>query len=152
MGELSINQKKEWAKQLYIENKLSQKLIAEKVGMSEKAISRWVNDPNENWERLRKSLLISKQEQLGNLYEQLSEINAFIKKKDEGQRFANSKEADTLVKLTAAIEQLEEETNLADVFEVGKRFISFLQIHDFEKAKEVVDLYDGFIKHSLKQN
>lgn len=152
MAELSINQKKEWAKQLFIENKLSQKLIAEKVGVSEKAISRWVNDPNENWERLRKSLLISKQEQLGNLYEQLSEINEHIKRKPEGQRFADSKQADIMVKITAAIEQLEEETNLADVFEVGKRFITWLQTHDFEKAKAVVDLYDGFIKHSLKQS
>ncbi len=150
MAELQINQKKEWAKQLFIENKLNQKLIAEKVGVSEKTLSKWVNEGH--WERLRKSLLISKQEQLANLYDQLSEINSHIKKKPEGERFADSKQADIMVKITASIEQLEEETNMADVFEVGKRFISWLQSHDFQKAKEVVDLYDGFIKSCLKQS
>lgn len=150
MAELSINQKKEWAQQLYCEGKLTQKLIAVKVEVAEKTISKWVNEGN--WETLRKSLLVSKQEQLANMYEQLSEINAHIKQKPEGQRYADSKQADIQVKITASIEQLEEETNMADVFEVGKRFISYLQMHDFEKAKEVVDLYDGFIKHCLKSN
>jgi DNA-binding XRE family transcriptional regulator len=150
MAELSINQKKEWAQQLYCEDKLKQKLIATKVGVAEKTISKWVNDGN--WDRLRKSLLVSKQEQLANMYEQLSEINSYIKSKPEGERFADSKQADIMVKITASIEQLEEETNMADVFEVGKRFIRFLQEHDFEKAKEIVDLYDSFIKNCLKQS
>lgn len=150
MAELSINQKKEWAQQLYCEDKLKQKLIATKVGVAEKTISKWVNEGN--WDRLRKSLLVSKQEQLANMYEQLSEINSYIKSKPEGERFADSKQADIMVKITASIEQLEEETNMADVFEVGKRFIRFLQEHDFEKAKEVVDLYDSFIKNCLKQS
>jgi len=127
---------------------LSQKAIAEKVGVSEKTMSKWAKD--ENWERLRKSLLISKQEQLAMLYDQVDEINKSIRKKPEGERFANSKEADILSKLTASIEQLEEETNISDVVEVCKRTITFLQKHDFEKSKEVVDLCDAFIKDCLK--
>lgn len=148
MGDLSIKQKKEWAQHLYCENTLTQKAIADKVGVSEKTLSKWVND--ENWDRLRKSLLISKQEQLAMLYDQVDEINKSIRKKPEGERFANSKEADILSKLTASIEQLEEETNISDVVEVCKRFITFLQKHDFEKSKEVVDLCDAFIKDCLK--
>lgn len=148
MGELNIKQKKEYAQHLYCEGVLSQKAIAEKVGVSEKTMSKWAKD--ENWERLRKSLLISKQEQLAMLYDQVDEINKSIRKKPEGERFANSKEADILSKLTASIEQLEEETNISDVVEVCKRFITFLQKHDFEKSKEVVDLCDAFIKDCLK--
>jgi uncharacterized protein YjcR len=150
MADLSIKQKKEWAQQLFCEGNITQKAIADKVGVSEKTITKWVKD--ENWERLRKSLLISKQEQLSHMYEQLSEINAAIRKKAAGERYANSKEADIMAKITASIEQLEEETNITDVFEVGKRFITFLQSHDFQKSKEVVDLYDAFIKHCLKAN
>jgi transcriptional regulator with XRE-family HTH domain len=152
MADLSIQQKKEWAKQLYIENRLTQKLIAEKVGVSEKTLSRWVNDPAENWDRLRKSLLISKQEVLSGLYEQLDEIKKKVQQREPGQRYPDSKEADIIMKLTASIEKIEEETNLADVFEVGKRFITFLQQHDLAAAKQVVDYYDAFIKHCLKSN
>jgi transposase-like protein len=148
MADLSIKQKKEWAQQLYCDGSNTQKAIADKIGVSEKTLSKWVNE--EKWEKLRKSLLISKQEQLANMYDQLSEINEAIRKKPQGERYANSKEADIMAKITASIEQLEEETNITDVFEVGKRFITFLQNHDFEKSKEVVDLYDAFIKHCLK--
>lgn len=148
MAELSIKQKQDWAQQLYCEGNATQKAIAFKVGISEKTMSNWVE--KFNWEKLRKSLLISKQEQLSNLYEQLSEINNHIKRKPEGERFADSKQADILSKITASIEQLEEETNLTDVFEVGKQFVNFLQGVDFAKSQEVVDLYDLFIKHKLK--
>jgi len=94
--------------------------------------------------------LISKQEQLAMLYDQVDEINKFIRLKKAGERFADSKEADILSKLTKSIEQMEEETNITDVVEVCKRFITFLQKHDFEKSKEVVDLCDEFIKDCLK--
>ncbi len=150
MADLSIKQKKEWAQQLYCEGNITQKAIADKVGVSEKTLSKWAND--DNWDRLRKSLLISKQEQLSHMYEQLSEINAAIRKKNPGERYANSKEADIMAKITASIEQLEEETNITDVFEVGKRFITFMQQNDFEKSKELVDYFDAFIKHCLKAN
>ena len=148
MPDLSINQKKEWAQQLYCEGSMKQNAIAYKVGVSEKTITSWVNKGN--WEGLRKSLLISKQEQLSHMYEQLSEINAAIRNKNPGERYANTKEADIMSKITASIEQLEEETNITDVFEVGKRFITFMQQHDFEKSKELVDYFDAFIKHCLK--
>lgn len=152
MGEIAINQKKEWAKQLYIANELSQKLIAEKVGVSEKTLSKWVNDPNENWDRLRKSLLISKQEVLSGMYEQLDELKQRIQQRDPGSRYPDSKEADIMMKLASSIEKIEEETNIADVFEVGKRFITFIQQHDIEAAKQAVEWYDHFIKHCLKGN
>lgn len=148
MTDFSLKQKKEWAQHLYCQNEMTQKAIAEKVGVSEKTLSKWVNE--ENWERLRKSLLISKQEQLAMLYDQVDEINKFIRLKKAGERFADSKEADILSKLTKSIEQMEEETNITDVVEVCKRFITFLQKHDFEKSKEVVDLCDAFIKDCLK--
>lgn len=148
MAELSIKQKQEWAQQLYCDGGTTQKAIANKVGISEKTMSKWVD--KYNWETLRKSLLITKQEQLSRLYDQLDNITTEIRDRDTGKNYATPAEADTIVKLTKAIEQLEEETNMADVFEIGKQFITFIQQVDFEKSKEIVDLYDGFIKHKLK--
>lgn len=148
MAELSIKQKQEWAQQLYCDGGTTQKAIADKVGISEKTMSKWVD--KYNWETLRKSLLITKQEQLSRLYDQLDNITTAIRDRETGKNYATPAEADTIVKLTKAIEQLEEETNMADVFEIGKQFITFIQQVDFEKSKEIVDLYDGFIKHKLK--
>lgn len=148
MADLSIKQKKEWAKQLFCEGTYTQKAIADKVDVSEKTMSKWVEQ--ENWESLRKSLLVTKQEQLANLYEQLSEITAAIKNKPVGERYADSKQADIMVKITASIEQLEEETNMADIFEVGKQYVSFIQTIDFEGSKVACDYYDIFIQHKLK--
>jgi hypothetical protein len=77
-------------------------------------------------------------------------LNDHIRSKATGKRFADSKEADTISKITKSIEQLEEETNLTDVFEVGKRYITFLQEYDHAAAKASVEYYDAFIKHCLK--
>lgn len=145
---LQIKQKKEWAQQLYCEGKLTQKSIAEKVEVSERTMVKWVEEGN--WDRLRKSLLISKQEILSSLYDMLHELKERIREREQGSRYPDSKEADQIMKLTASIENIEEETNLADVMEVGKRFIQFVQQVDWEKAKEIVDLYDGFIRECLK--
>lgn len=146
---LSIKQKKEWAQQLYCENQLSQKAIADKVDVSEKTLSKWVNDGN--WDTLRKNLLVSRQEQLSRLLEQLDELTAKIREKPTGSRYASTAEADTIKKLTASIKDLMEETNLSDVFEVGKKFIQFMQQVDFEKSKEAASWYDAFIKNELKE-
>jgi transcriptional regulator with XRE-family HTH domain len=146
--DLSIKQKKDWAKLLYLQDTLTQKAIAEKVGVTEKTISGWVND--ENWEELRKSLLVTKEEQLSMLYNQLSALNKVIK--DDQKCIPTAGQSDSILKITAAIKNLETETSLTEVFEVGKKFIKHLQQTDFEKAKEVVDLYDGFIKQQLKRN
>ncbi|TAN18820.1 MAG: DDE transposase family protein [Chitinophagaceae bacterium] len=147
MKELTIKQKKEWAKLLFIrETGMTQKIIAAKVGTSEKTLSQWAT--KEHWDNLRKSLLVTKEEQLHRLYNQLDALNHLI---EENKGYANSKEADTIVKLTSAIRNLETETSIAEVFEAGKKFITWVQQNDFSKAKELVELYDGFIKNQLKQ-
>lgn len=148
MSQLTTKQKKDWAQLLFInERAMTQKAIAEKVGVSEKTLSKWVKA--EKWDNLRKSLLVTKEQQLRRLYDQIDAITTEIAERDK--KFANSKEADTITKLTSAIKNLEIETSLAEVFEIGKKFITWLQANDFEKSKEVVDLYDGFIKDQLKR-
>jgi transposase-like protein len=150
VNQLSIDQKKAWAQQLYCEDKETQKSIAIKVGISEKTLCQWIE--KYNWDRLKKSLLISKQEILTSYYDQLQELKEFVANKTEGSRYADSKEADIMVKITTAIKNLEEETCMADVFEIGKRLINFIQKIDFEKAKEILSYYDLFLADELKKS
>ena len=146
--ELTIKQKKELAKVLFTRNQFSQKEIAERVGISEKTMSKWVND--EDWEKLRKSLLTSKEEQLRMMYDQLNTLNVYITEQTE-TGIPDNRQADTIIKLTTAIKNLETETNVGQSIEVGMAFVRFVQRDDTDFAKRVTDYFDAFVKERLKQ-
>ncbi len=147
------NLKKEHAKLLFTQEKLSQKEIAEKVyiNVSEQTISKWVNANNGEWRRLRQSFIVTKKEQLSRIYEQIDEITQMIQTREQGKRYVNSKEADILVKLTAAAKNLETEASVSDIIEVSMRFLNWLRPIDLEKAKEISGYLDDFIKDQLKK-
>lgn len=140
-------EKKEYAKILYVKETMTQKEIAQKVGISEKTLSKWVND--NDWDRLKASIVITKEEELRRIYQQISAINEEISKR-EGSKFATSREADILTKLAAAARSLETDSSIADIVEVGKRFLNWLRQSDLEKAKDFARLLDGFIKDSMR--
>jgi transcriptional regulator with XRE-family HTH domain len=145
------NLKKEHAKLLFTQEKLSQKEIAEKVNVSEQTITKWVNTNNGEWKRLRQSLIVTKKEQLSRIYEQIDEITQEIRKREEGKRYVNSKEADILVKLTAAAKNLETEASVSVVIEVAMKFLDYIRPIDLEKAKEISGYFDSYIKDLLKR-
>jgi len=145
------NLKKEYAKLLFTQEKLSQKEVAEKAGISEQTMTKWVKANNEEWKRLRTSYVITKREQLSRLYEQIGEITETIQEREKGKRYSDSKEADILVKLTAAAKNLETDASVADIIEVAMRFLNWLRPVDLEKAKEISGYFDGFIKDQLKK-
>jgi transcriptional regulator with XRE-family HTH domain len=64
---------KDYAKMLFVNENLSQKEIAERVGVQEKTIGKWINDGN--WQSLKTSMLVTKDAQLVALYGQLAHIN-----------------------------------------------------------------------------
>lgn len=148
MAELTAKQKKEWAKTLYIKENLTQAEIAGKVGVSRQTIIRWIKE--EKWETLKTNLTLTREEQIGMLYRQVTEINNAIAARSEGERFANSKEADILGKLASAINKMESEVGIKDICEVGTKFIEWLRPVDLDKAKDIAAIYDAFIKDNLR--
>ncbi len=147
---LSIKQKKEWAKTLYVREHMSQKDVAEKVGISKVTMNKWVKDGD--WNKLRQSLLITRDEQLRRLYMQLDELNTAIMEREPGKRFAEAKEADTISKLTNSIKRMETEASVADVVEVSKKFLDWLRPIAPTQAKDIANVMDEFIKHLLKRS
>jgi DNA-binding XRE family transcriptional regulator len=146
---MTRQEKKDWAKLLYLRENLTQKEIAQRVNATEKTISKWVNE--DNWEQHKASIIITKEEELRRIYMQIKELNTHIFARVEGARFANSKEADTLNKLSGTARALETEVALADVIEVSKRLINYIRAFDIEKAQEIARLIDGYIKDCLKK-
>lgn len=144
---MTIEQKKEFAKLLYVRERLTQKEVAERTGVSEPTMSKWVREGS--WERLRRSLLVTKQEQIARLYDQLEALNDEIGKRD--LKVPNNKEADVISKLTAAVRSLETEVSIGEVVEVGMEFCDYVRQHAPEKIGDVVALFDGFIKTTIKR-
>ncbi|MBT0552701.1 transposase, partial [Riemerella anatipestifer] len=76
-------QKKEYAKIIFLQEKdTTLKDLAERVGVSVNTLSEWIKA--EKWEGLRRNILLTRQEQLVQMQDELAELNAFIKKQDEG--------------------------------------------------------------------
>ena len=140
--------KKDLAKFFYCNSHLSQKEIAEKVGISEQTMTRWVNDPKENWEHMKASITITKQEQLARVYQQIAAINRKITEEQKG--IPTGADADVLSKLAAVIERLEKETSIADVVSVSMKFLDWVRKVDTAKAKELSGLFDAFIKDLIR--
>lgn len=139
--------KKKNAKALFITGQYQQKEIAELVGVTVQTVSRWVN--GEKWDLELASLTITKEKQLARYYAQINEINEVIAGRDPGQRYANSKEADILTKLSTAAQKLESETGIRDIVDVSIGLLEWVRGFDPNKAKELSDLFDGYIKTKL---
>lgn len=147
MADLTNARKKDWARTLYLRENLTQQEIAERVGVSRVTVSNWVRSGK--WEEQKAGLTLTRQEQVANLYRQVAEINRAISARAEGERFPNSKEADILGKLSAAIRNMEQETGIADIISVLTGFIEWLRPLDLDKAKELTKLADAYIKDKL---
>lgn len=150
MTKQTIQQKKDYAKLLYtVEGVTIQKELAERVGVSKQSINKWVNE--ENWESLRASVIITKEQELKRLYAQMIELNDEIAGREQGKRYAGTKDADVLVKLTAAIRQLETDTSIAQIIEALRGLVQFVQLSgDFDKAKLIMNEGDAYVKSMVK--
>lgn len=143
---MNRRQQRDYAFRLFLQG-VYQEEIAVRVGTTPQTISRWKKDGN--WDRHRKSLLTTRQHELVNLYDQLSELNGTIKLRPKGERYPSKGEADTLVKLAAAIRQLETSTTAADAVDVFKEQNEFIRKVAPDKLKIMIELQDAFVKSLL---
>lgn len=147
MSSLSKKQLAEYARTLYIKDSLTQKEIAMKVGVTEATIRAWKEKGK--WDDLRAIHTISKPEMIRAWYGQINEINTAISSREEGKRYANSKEGDTLLKLAQAIKSLESELGISDLVDSFTQLIDWVKPQDLSKAKELGELIDAFIKSRI---
>lgn len=145
---ITLQQKKEWARTLYIKDDLNQKEIAFKTGVSQQTIGKWIE--KEQWKKFRRNLTLTRSEQYLNMLVELEEINQHIKNKPENQRFADSKVADIRRKLVKDIKDLETETSVTKIVDVSVPFVKWINAFDLEKGKEIATLFDAFIKEKLR--
>lgn len=115
--------KRKQAKDLYCRNHLTQQAIAQLLGVTEKTIGRWKQD--DDWDREKAAYTTTKESELRRLYAQLARINDSIADSDHG--YANTKEADVIAKLSAAIKTLENDAGVAATIQVAMNFLDWLK-------------------------
>jgi predicted DNA-binding protein (UPF0251 family) len=145
---LTIEDKKYLAKILFTREQLDQKVCAARVDVSEKTMSKWVNEGN--WKALRNRMLASKEQLITTYYEHLENLNNKIKEAKQGH--GDSKQADIMIKYTAAIRNLETDLAIQDLVESGIRFVKYLQkVGTMDQVLEISDLWNSFIQASVKR-
>lgn len=143
---ISKAQEREYARILYVSERITFKEIAERTGTTEKTIGKWA--VADNWDKLRKSLLTTKQNQLTHWYNQLEALNENIAQRE--LPVPDSKEADIMSKITSNIQRLETETGIGEYVEVGRKLLTFIQSIDLDDAKRLKNYIDEFINSKLK--
>jgi len=139
---------KEVAQILFLQG-YKQKEISEKMGISQQSLTRWVKDGH--WDTLKTSLLTSKNERISELYAELAELNLKIKSKEEGNRFADSKEADIRRKLIADIADLEQKYNIGQTTVIARDFVMFIKEVEYDFAEKATEYFDLFINHLINK-
>ena len=145
----TIQQKKEHAKLLYtVEGVTVGKELAERVGVSAQTISKWIN--SEDWEIIRGSLIMTRENELRRLYSRLTYLNDTVEKREhEKKEPITNAEADTLVKISASIRNMETDVSVSESIQVLKNFINSLRSTNLELAKKITVEADHFIKSLL---
>lgn len=145
-----MSDKQYLAKILYTREHLDQKVVAKKVGVSENTMSKWVNEFG--WKKLRSRLLLSKDEQINAMYEELEEISKKIKEKPVGERYADTRIADIRIKTTTSIKNLETDLGIAEAVDIGIKAIKHAQkVCTLEQVMWLTDFWHTFLQSLSKK-
>lgn len=141
-GELQIN---------YVERNITDiDQLAKIVGATKKTIYKWIKELN--LDKLKRNFLLTYEEQLAHLLNELVEINKAIKNKPEGERYADFKEAQIRRSLTKDIEALKtKDAQLPEMISALTKFLNFIRRNNLKQAQEISHLVDDFIKHELRK-
>jgi transcriptional regulator with XRE-family HTH domain len=143
-----LQQLRDYAKLLYTREKISQKEISLRVGVSEVSISKWAKA--DNWEGMKLNLSVTREERMMSTIMQLTELDNSIANQAAGFRYPNSKEADIRRKLVSDLAALEVECNVKDVVNVSVKLLEWIRNIDIGKAQEISDYFDAYIKEQMR--
>lgn len=144
---LTIAQKKELARLIYLgEQSITQQELADRVGVTRVTISKWMKE----WEDLKLNLLQTREERIRSTLTQLNELDKAIESKPEGQRYPNKDESMARRKLTEDLSALEQDASIRDIYNVSRKLLDWLRAVDTEKAKELSNYFDAYIKEQMK--
>lgn len=141
-----LQEKRDYAKLLYTKEKLTQKEIANRTDISQNTISKWATE--DNWDAALKSLMITREDQLIQMMDELEVLNLEIY--SSNLRRANKEQAYIRDTLIQNIKKLETDVSASEVFDVATKMINHFRTIDIDKAKALTEDFDNFIKTLLR--
>ena len=127
---------------------MSQRDIADKLSVQEKTVGKWKT--NGLWEEERNALELTVNKELPRILKQFKELNDNIEAREEGLRFATKEEVGILKEYRILLRSLDE-MPLSIVVNVIISLLNFVKSADLNKAKELSEWSDAFIKHIASQ-
>lgn len=122
-------QKKDLAKELYLHTDLTQKEIAERVGVTANTIGKWCA----SWKQIKAAKTSTKDEIVARY---LRMIDNILKEAEDDDRSITDSEADKISKINKAMESIDKEVGLAMFIQVFQDYNSWLIAVNPELAKE----------------
>lgn len=141
-----LKEKRDYAKLLFTKEKLTQKEIAIRTVISQNTISKWAIE--DNWEAAKKSIMITREDQLRQMMDELEVLNTEVA--NGGRGYATKEQAYIRDTLIQNIKKLETDVSAAEVFDVATKMINHYRIIDLDTAKRLTEDFDGYIKTLLK--
>lgn len=134
--------KKDLARQLFLNTNLFQNEIAKSIGVSEATMSKWCKE----WEELKQAYSITKDEVVAHSYKAIAMV---YKTAEEETRALTSAECDQINKLGSLIEKVEKKASLPVIIQIFKEFEDFVKKSDLPFAKKVNHLHSLFINSRI---
>jgi transposase len=135
-------EKKEHARILFMAGE-QQKTIAQKVGISEQSIGRWVKDGE--WDKRRAAQSITRPEIVNNLLKAISNLVENLNEETDPAKLSGA--ADKLAKLAATVEKLDKKANVVDAIEVFIAFGKWLEFRSSVDKELTPELIRQFNKY-----
>lgn len=147
MADLDNQQKKEYAKMLYLKGGLTQAEIADRSGLSRQTISSTIK--KDKWDILKAETAMTDEEMILQIRQQINEVKQEIDSRAADKRKYTPADLDGLRKLYKTMKELKGEATVADMISFGEKFISYVRPIDSEFTKTFSDLYSAFITDKL---
>ena len=142
---------KQIAKSLYIHEDITQqKVLAERVGVSKNTMCIWFKEHEQEWQRMKKNLILTREERMADLYDELTEIANAIKNLPEGTRFAPHKLALVRRMIVKDISDLQVEAAIPEIVAALTGLVKFVRNEQLEEARIIIKWADIYLKTLLK--
>lgn len=148
-----LEEKKEYARLLFMQGE-TQKVIAEKVGVSAVTINKWVAE--NGWQEQRAASNITRPELVNKLLHTIDKLIEQVNESEDPEAIAGL--GDKLAKLSTTIERLDKKASIVDVIEVFMAFSKWMQFRmsfDDEITPELlktINKYHDLYINELLQN
>lgn len=151
MAKRAPSKQKKQAYELYCNTEMTQREIAEFLGVAERTMSLWVNANKGEWRADRDMNSVTKLSIVKQYYKQLQALNEAIEGRDEGQRYPTPAEADLRLKIHKSISAFDKRYDLGTYKTVLDEFISWMHMHHPKEAGGIAMPSVEFLRQKMEQ-